>query len=481
MDFLEAHEEALVHSAWQSITNEETSTPYLFKFSYDENDLSCCFLLTDTKVVWVEVMARRHVLRRAERFDLIENDTDDDYAARKTLSSLIKLHSFPSAESLTTTFHASPNADLFLQLSIPNFSWQWELDALPRAYSAELISKHLIMPMLTWSGYVMDSYMEALSTEHQISQLERALDASGRTAKRHVDKMVASVVRQPLFSTSIRRLTETGSGSGTRSAIFRSREDEPAPRLRAPSPPASAGPSSGPQNYRSTARTREPTTPMKEESLVPKVEPSMSPVPGRAPRVPSVRAEGEEEEEMKREEEHASSETETEPEEDQLGPKAEEEEGEEGEERYPRKRPVKHEELEDEEEEEYTSRRTRTPVKRDESDDEDVDEDEGLPKRRDFKHEDYEDEESAEESAPARSTRGALRRKRVKPESSLSPAPQSPTPDRRKRRRNIDADEDENMDADVPVMKKEESEDEKPAAKKTFVPKSRVHVKRSKY
>ncbi|KZO91749.1 hypothetical protein CALVIDRAFT_567916 [Calocera viscosa TUFC12733] len=485
MDFTDFHEEVLVHSAWHSITNEETSTPYLFKFSYDENeeDLSCCFLLTDTKTVWVEVMARRHLLRRSDRLGMVEEDADQAYKIRKTLSSLIKLHSFASGESLTPNFLPTNKADLLLSLSVDNFRWEWELDALPRVRGAEVLSTQLIMPMFTWSGYVMDSYMDAISTGHEIRQLERDLDASGRTAKRHVDKMVSSVIRQPLFTTALRRLTETGSGSAMRSAIFHSVDDEPATHIRTPSPPAPAEPEPRASFHRSTQRTREPTTPlkMKEESVVPKFEPSLSPPPGRASaRTEASGSKQEKGEDVK--EEHTGSETETEPEEDDDGPKAEQE-SEVGEEEYPA------------DEAEHTAR-TRQNVKQ-ENPDADEEEDVVTNIKREIHYrerrrgqrvsdgDEGEDEDYApgdgDESPPARSTRGALRKKRVKAEASPSPVVRSPTPDRNKRRRFLAADEDQDVDMDTHILKKEESEEEKPVVRQNFVPKSRVHVKRSKY
>jgi len=445
MEFLDDHEDALIHSAWHAIANEETSTPYLFKFCCNEDNASCCFLMTDTKSVWVEVMGWNRIGRRALHLEIV-----DDFAGPadldETLQHLVKLHSFASAESLTPGFLPMFLGDLRITLSNDDFSWEWHLEALPRAHAADLLSKQLIMPMLNWSGYVMDSYMDAISTEHEIRQLERDLDASGRTAKRHPDKMVQSVMRQSLFTTALRRLTETGSGSATRSAIFRSPEDEPQPRPRSSSPPPpsvrpSARSDAGPSNRQTSDRL----TSIKQESLVPKVEPSPSPAPnghsakasGKASN-PRVKKEEEEEEEG-----HAGSETELEPEEEDDEPRRPEEEGDKGE--------------------------GAEPVK-----DEDDDEDDYLPRRKNVKEEDIEEEgeEAAYASTPAQSTRAS----RKKPK--LASPSRSPQPRSRKRKQRA-ADDD---DVDMGMMKKEESEEEKPVVKKeTFVPKSRLHVKRSKY
>ncbi|EJU00556.1 hypothetical protein DACRYDRAFT_108625 [Dacryopinax primogenitus] len=443
MEFGENHEEALLHSTWQAIVDDESSTPYLFKFSCLNDDKFCCLLLTDTKRVWVEAMAWRHILRRAKRLHIIEEDVQE-CLPEHILHPLITLHSLSSADSLTPTFPPTTQADLLLRLSGDAFTWEWELEALPRAKGAELLSGQFIMPLLNWSGYVLDNYMEGITSEHQIRQLERDLDASGRTAKRHLHKMVRSVVRQPLFTTSLRRLTESGSGSSTKSAIFRSPEDEPRPRSGGPSPPAAPTPSGASRAREAGRRSHSQAVSVKEETPVLKAEPSSPAGPsgpsGQGSETSSPNAIKKEEEEEEEEEKKVvvGSETETEDEDEDHVVKGEQEDEDEN------KGDVKMEEEDadaDEDEEEAWKRRSR--VKRE-----------------------AEEEENGFDLPPSQSTRSGTRRKRA-------------SPSRKRGRRQVEGDKDVEME--VPVLK-EESEEEKPVVKKEiFVPKSRVQVKRTKY
>ncbi|KAI5980605.1 hypothetical protein EDD15DRAFT_884774 [Pisolithus albus] len=63
-DFSEEHSKLLLSKEWLVKVDAQTSKPYLFKFYSSSVDLTCCFVITDTKKTWAEVLNSNQFARR---------------------------------------------------------------------------------------------------------------------------------------------------------------------------------------------------------------------------------------------------------------------------------------------------------------------------------------------------------------------------------------------------------------------------------
>ncbi|PIL29787.1 hypothetical protein GSI_07993 [Ganoderma sinense ZZ0214-1] len=99
--------------------------------------------------------------------------------------------------------------------------------------SADVLSKHLILPLISMSHLAFSS-ADPLSTTSE-ADLEKSVDKVGRTARRTLDTHVRNALSRPLLATTLRRIT----------AMFNFVPDLPrivaaseTPDLTPPSPPA---------------------------------------------------------------------------------------------------------------------------------------------------------------------------------------------------------------------------------------------------
>ncbi|KAF8071710.1 hypothetical protein FPV67DRAFT_1560501 [Lyophyllum atratum] len=171
------HSKSLLSKEWLVKTDNQTSTPYLFKFYSNTVDLSCCVLLTDTKSVWTEVLTSKQFARRWR---------DCNRA---------------SASIVESNF-----ADLAFELEYETFKWRWETCFLGHKASAEVISKHLIFPLISLNHLAFSS-PEAV-TALSDADVEKARDfRHGRTARRSVDTHIKNALSKPRIASTLRRMT----------------------------------------------------------------------------------------------------------------------------------------------------------------------------------------------------------------------------------------------------------------------------------
>ncbi|KAJ6494766.1 hypothetical protein C8R47DRAFT_381834 [Mycena vitilis] len=204
--FSEEHSKLLFSKEWLVKNND--STPYLFKCHFSTVDLSCFILLTDTKTVWTEVLNSKQFARRwracnpdcAADFD--QEDDEEEWRIAN-LELLSKAHTLGGMTDLGFDVVESNYADLAIQLDCEAFKWRWETCLQGSRFSAEMISRHLVLPLISLNHLAFTSAVG----ESSETDLEKSIDKLGRTGRRSVDTHVKNAMTKPRVATALRRIT----------------------------------------------------------------------------------------------------------------------------------------------------------------------------------------------------------------------------------------------------------------------------------
>ncbi|KIO26397.1 hypothetical protein M407DRAFT_24360 [Tulasnella calospora MUT 4182] len=207
LDFEESHSKALLNSPWLCKIHE--STAYLFKCQIQEDDQSCCFIITDTERVWTEILHSRHISRRAVQCSSSAADVDYDEEAEGLLikRNLVILHNLHRPEAVADAdFSIGPSkrADLEVTLNLEDFTWRWDAMSLGSRQAAKLLSVHLITPLISFAA--MSTFIDEPLREISASSLTRAADSQAKTAKRSLahHRRAAKSFAYPSFGGGLR-------------------------------------------------------------------------------------------------------------------------------------------------------------------------------------------------------------------------------------------------------------------------------------
>ncbi|TBU24047.1 hypothetical protein BD311DRAFT_767367 [Dichomitus squalens] len=245
MEYLsEDHAKFLLTKEWLVKTDSESSTPYLLKFYSSTADCSCCILVTDTKNVWGEVLSSNQFARRWREYNpqyslSFAGEGEEQPWRTKCLEFLSAAHSLGGLAELSFETTKSNYSDLAFTLGNDSFRWRWEAFAVGPKLSADILSKHLILPLISMAHLAFSS-ADPLATISE-TDLEKTVDKVGRSARRTLDTHVRNALSRPLLATTLQRM----------SAVFNFVPDLPriaanseTPDLTPPVPPAtSQGPS----------------------------------------------------------------------------------------------------------------------------------------------------------------------------------------------------------------------------------------------
>ncbi|KAI9061018.1 hypothetical protein FKP32DRAFT_1687256 [Trametes sanguinea] len=239
MEYLsEENSNLLLAKEWLVKADNDTSAPYLLKFYSSTIDLKCFILVTDTRNVWGEVLSNHQIARRwrdcnqQQTPDSLTADEEDEWRV-KCLEFLSAVHTVGGVADLAFELVKSTYSDLALELRSDTFRWRWETFNVGPKLSSSILSKHLIMPLISMT------HLSFFSTEPVGSlseaDLEKSVDRVGRIARRTADTHVKNTLSKPIVATTLRRM----------GAVFnfvpeppRIVADAPVPDLKPPSPPA---------------------------------------------------------------------------------------------------------------------------------------------------------------------------------------------------------------------------------------------------
>ncbi|KAJ7104220.1 hypothetical protein B0H15DRAFT_809014 [Mycena belliarum] len=204
--FSEEHSKLLLSKEWLAKNND--STPYLFKCYFSTVDLSCFILITDTKIVYTEVLNSKQFARRWRACnpdspsDFAQEDDEEEWRLAN-LELLAKAHTLGGITELSFECVESNYADLAIELECEAFKWRWETCLQGGRFSAEMISRHLVLPLISLNHLAFSSPVG----ESSETDLEKAVDKLGRTARRSVDTHVKNAMAKPRLATALRRIT----------------------------------------------------------------------------------------------------------------------------------------------------------------------------------------------------------------------------------------------------------------------------------
>ncbi|RPD61097.1 hypothetical protein L227DRAFT_75750 [Lentinus tigrinus ALCF2SS1-6] len=161
-------------------------------------------------------------------------EEDEEEAWRiKCLEFLTSAHSIGGLAELSFELVKSNFSDFAFMLGGESFRWRWETFNLGPRMSADVLSKHLILPLISMAHLAFSS-ADLLGATSE-TDLEKSVDKVGRTARRTLDTHVRNALSKPVLATTLRRIT----------AMFNFVPDLPrvvadskVPDLTPPSPPA---------------------------------------------------------------------------------------------------------------------------------------------------------------------------------------------------------------------------------------------------
>ncbi|KAI0787924.1 hypothetical protein C8Q74DRAFT_1349161 [Fomes fomentarius] len=241
MEYLsEDHAKLLLTKEWLVKTDSDSSTPYLLKFYSSTIDLTCCVLITDTKNVWGEVLTSSQLARRWRDCNQLNStsfaDTDEEDAWRiECLEFLSTVHTIGGIAELSFERVKSHFSDLAFAVGTDSFRWRWETFNVGPKLSADVLSKHLILPMISMTHLAFSS-TDPLATTTE-AEMEKSVDKLGRTARRTLDTHVKNALSRPLLATTLRRITAMFNFVPELPRVV---ADSATPDLTPPSPPTAS-------------------------------------------------------------------------------------------------------------------------------------------------------------------------------------------------------------------------------------------------
>ncbi|KAJ7494666.1 hypothetical protein B0H11DRAFT_2002913 [Mycena galericulata] len=219
--FSEEHGKLLLSKEW--LVKNNNSTPYLFKGYFSTVDLSCFIMVTDTKTVWTEVLNSKQFARRwracnPDSASDFPREEDEEEWRIYNLELLAKAHTLGGMDELSFDCVESNYADLAIELECEAFKWRWETCLQGGRFSAEMISRHLVLPLISLNHLAFSSAVGEASETDLEKWGERPDVRSIRTVKNAMSK--------PRVATALRRIT----------AMFNFIPDLPAILVRAEKP-----------------------------------------------------------------------------------------------------------------------------------------------------------------------------------------------------------------------------------------------------
>ncbi|KAJ4476221.1 hypothetical protein J3R30DRAFT_415667 [Lentinula aciculospora] len=269
---------------WLVKVDTQRSTPYLFKFHSSKIDLSCFVMVTDTKSVWTEVLTSSQIARRWRAcnkadsfvaFSVEEEEAEEEWRL-SIIDNLSKVHTPGGMNNASFEIINSRSSDFAFEIEYEGFKWTWEACFIGYKNSAEIISKHLLLPLISLTHTVLSVGKPA--GEMAESELEKAIDGVGRAARRSFDTHVKNAISKPRMNTSIRRMTALFSLADPLPPISFMNEEvklqiasPPRPRVqvRVPGPTKARAVSPGPMEQSNLAKTP-PKQPSPSFSFVPR-------------------------------------------------------------------------------------------------------------------------------------------------------------------------------------------------------------------
>ncbi|KAF5371819.1 hypothetical protein D9615_009553 [Tricholomella constricta] len=136
---------------------------------------------------------------------LYNSEAEEDEWRTTTLGLLSRAHTLGAISDISFEVVESKYADIAFELEGETFKWRWETCFLGHKASAEIISKHLIFPLISLNHMAFSSPLAV--SELSDADVEQAVDKVGRTARRSVDTHIKNAISKPRMASALRRMT----------------------------------------------------------------------------------------------------------------------------------------------------------------------------------------------------------------------------------------------------------------------------------
>ncbi|KAL1758618.1 hypothetical protein FB107DRAFT_288347 [Schizophyllum commune] len=168
-------------------------------------------MITDTRKVWAEVMTSAQFAQRwratngkAQSFETLENEREDSWREAR-LVLLGKAHSLGAFPNLSFEIVPTRYSDLAVRIEAESFSWVWQTTFVGYRMSAELLSQHLILPMISVVHFTLGGQESIVDMPDD--DLEKVVDKVARTARRTPGTHVRNAIAKPRAATCLSRMS----------------------------------------------------------------------------------------------------------------------------------------------------------------------------------------------------------------------------------------------------------------------------------
>ncbi|KAL1675020.1 hypothetical protein EV122DRAFT_293013 [Schizophyllum commune] len=168
-------------------------------------------MITDTRKVWAEVMTSVQLARRwratngkAQSLEALEDEQEDSWREAR-LGLLGKAHSLAAFPDMSFEVVPTRYSDLAVRIEAESFGWVWQTTFVGYRMSAELLSQHLILPMISVVHFTLGG-QESL-VDMPDDDLEKVVDKVARTARRTQGTHVRNAIAKPRAATCLSRMS----------------------------------------------------------------------------------------------------------------------------------------------------------------------------------------------------------------------------------------------------------------------------------
>ncbi|KAG9105826.1 hypothetical protein FRC07_009092, partial [Ceratobasidium sp. 392] len=213
MEISDAQIKRLLRVPWLPFADKETKTNYLLKFFASPEDVACWVLITDTRRVWAEVLQGRHISRRADQLDPPTTDLtwkrtekQERRFRRNWLESLHAAHCLSKLDEVEIEVGVGTEyADLSIKITTPNITWCWNGFALGLSKSAEIVSEHLVKPLMTVTSVALGA--QEAPRDMSAEDVQKCMDKTGKTARAAQHTHIKALFMKPFVACGVPRVT----------------------------------------------------------------------------------------------------------------------------------------------------------------------------------------------------------------------------------------------------------------------------------
>ncbi|CAE6522152.1 unnamed protein product [Rhizoctonia solani] len=189
---------------WLPGVHPESKLGFLMKFYADPEKEECYILVTDTVKVWAEAVQGRHISHRSPLAPHPRTEKQERRFIREILQLIHAAHQLCRIGDMEIVAEEGGKcADLLLTITTPTLHWEWRTFALHPSHASQVLSKHLILPMLTHM-----SISTLFGAGFDLETFTRQLDKTSKTARITMHTHLRAVFSKPIVACGLVRIAQ---------------------------------------------------------------------------------------------------------------------------------------------------------------------------------------------------------------------------------------------------------------------------------